>query len=151
MALREFARDRQRLQRRRTQIVVQHAGAARADHVERAGHRIGRDWHATRQRLEQDEAERVGQAREHEDIGAGIDFREIDAAPRTEEMGMRIGVLQSRAIGAVADDDFRPRQIERQEGAEILLDRKSADEEKDRPRQRQDARARLEQRMIDAA
>ena len=65
-------RNVQRGQAGRAQIVVQRADRRVADDVARAGDRKGRDRQAAGQRLQQHQAERIGLARKHEDVGAGI-------------------------------------------------------------------------------
>ena len=54
---------------------------------------------------------------------------------RAEEMGLRIAGLQGAARRAVADHDFRARQIERQEGFDIFFRRETPGIKKNRPRQ----------------
>ena len=65
-----------------------HPDRRRADHVARPGHGKGRDRQAAGERLQQHETERVGLAREHEDVGARIGLRQRLALPRAEEDGV---------------------------------------------------------------
>src|ERR1041384_7081459 len=66
-----FARDVQRAEARRTQIVVEHAYRVAADHVARTHYREGCDRNAAGKRLELHHAERVGPARKDEHVGRG--------------------------------------------------------------------------------
>jgi hypothetical protein len=64
-----FARHLQRGERRAAQVGIETAAAGLADHVERPHHWEGRDRQAARQRFEDHQPERIGQARKDEDIG----------------------------------------------------------------------------------
>ena len=110
------------------------------------GDRKRRDRQAAGQRLEQHQAEGVGLAREHEDVGGRIDLGQFLAVPRAEEHRLRIFPLQRRARRPVADDQLGAGQIEIEERLEILLDRDAADAEKHRRRQAEVDLARMEQR-----
>ena len=134
---------------------LEHADRRVADHVAGPGHRKRRDRQAARQRLQQHQAEGVGLAREHEDVGGGIDLRQFLAVPRAEKHRFRIVSLQRRARRPVADDHLGAGQIEIEEGLEILLDRDAADTEKDRraagrDRSRADGTARCRRRAATA-
>ena len=124
------------------QVPIEDSAAGGADHVERAGDRKGRDRQAGGQRLEQHDAEGVGEAREDEHVGGGIDPRQILARQGAEEAGLRISSLELAAGRAVADDDLRAGQIEAQEGLEVLLHGDAADIEEDGRRRIQDPLAR---------
>lgn len=54
------------------EIGVERADRRIADDVARRGGRKGRDRHAAGERLEENEPERVGQARKHEDVRGGM-------------------------------------------------------------------------------
>ena len=84
----------------RAQILVEHAGAAVADHIERARHRIGRDRHARGERLEHHEAECVGAARKDEHVGGGIKPRELAVLAMAEEMRGGKAALAARRAPA---------------------------------------------------
>ena len=99
-----------------------------------------RDRHAARQRLQQHQAEGVGPAREHEDVGGGVGLRQCLALPRAEKHRLRIFSRQRRPRRPVADDEFGAGQIELEKRLEILFHRDAADAEKDRPRQTEVAR-----------
>ena len=116
-----------------------------ADHVAGTGHRKRRDRQAARQRLQQHQAEGVGPARKHEDVGGGIDLRQFLALPRAEKYRLRIFPLQRRARRPVADDQLGAGQIEIEKRFEVLLHRDAADTEKDRPRQAEVDGARMKQ------
>ena len=122
-----------------------------ADDITGTGHGKGRDRHAARQRLEKNQAEGIGAARKHEDIGGGISLRKLFARARAEKDRIRIGPLESRARRSVADDNLGPGKIETEKGIEILLDRDATDREEDRARQAEISRARMKQAGVDAA
>ena len=69
------------------------------DDVERAGHRIGRHRQAAGERLEQHDAEGVGEAREHEDVGGGVDPGERRAGLRAEERAAGEGAASPARAG----------------------------------------------------
>ena len=100
MLARALARDFERGQAGGAQIVVEHAGAALADHVERPGDREGGDRQAARQRLDQDDAERVGAARERRTRRRWRRCRASASPMRAEEMRVRIAALERRRAPA---------------------------------------------------
>ena len=121
-------RDLQRSHAGRLQILVKDADRRGADDVARPGHRKSGNRQAAGEGLQQHEAERVGPAREHEDVGRRIDLRQCLALPGAEEHRMRIFPLQRDARRAVADDELGARQIEVEKGLEVFLDGDAADE-----------------------
>ena len=141
----------QRFEARFAQIVAQHADRRRPDDVARTGDRERRHRQAAGERLQQHQAEGVGLARKHEDVGGRVDFGQFLAVPRAEEDGVGIFPLQRRARRSVADDELGAGQIEIEEGFEIFLDRDTADAEKHRRRQTEIDIARMKQRGVDAA
>src|SRR5690606_30350851 len=109
------------------QVVVKDTRVGAADDIDRAGDRIGRNGQAARQRLEHHEAEGVGPARKHEQVGGGIVAGEFLATLRSREDRLGIGRLEPGAIRAVADDDLGTREIEAEEILHRLLRRDPAD------------------------
>src|SRR4029077_10245364 len=109
------------------------------------GDRKSGNRQAAGQRLQQDETKGVGLAREYENIGRRIDFRQFLAVPRTEKNRIRKFPLQRRTGRTVADHELGAGQIEFQEGLEILFDRNSPDAEEYRRRQTQVDGAPMEQ------
>ncbi len=67
---------------------------------------------AAGERLELRHAERIGEARKHEDIGSCKMGREIRALLLAEEDDVRILLLERRLLRAVADHHLGARQIE---------------------------------------
>src|SRR5262249_8701742 len=118
--------------------------------VPRAACRISRDRHAGSKRLEQNEAECVGEAREHEDVGRGISLRELFAMLRTGEQ--RMGIRPSKLCGlrAPSDQDFAYGKVEVEKGLDVFLNGDAADIEKDGPRSVEADRPRSEQVDVDA-
>lgn len=57
-------------------------------------HRIARDRHARGQRLDHDQAERVGAAGEDEAVGLGIAQRQLVGVDRAEEAGVLVAALE---------------------------------------------------------
>ena len=117
------------------QIVVQRADRRCADHVAGPGHRKRRNRQAAGERLQQHQAEGIGLARKHEDVGGRIGLRQFFALPRAEKHRLRIFSLQRRARRPVADDHLGAGQIEIEKSLEILFHRDAADAQKDRTRQ----------------
>src|SRR5690606_24413173 len=111
------------------------AANAVADNVDRPGDRETGDRRATRQRLDYDIAERVGAAREDEDVGRGIDAGELVVRPVAEEMGVRISRLQPGEFRPLADDHLAAGQVEIEEGRQVFFHGDAADAEEDRPRE----------------
>ena len=75
------------------QVLVERTDFRIGDHVERAGHGIGRDRHAGGQRLDHHQAERVGAAREDEAVGRGVARRQLLGVDRAEEVRIRVAAL----------------------------------------------------------
>ena len=94
-----------------------------ADHVQRAGHRKGRDRHAAGERLELHDPERVGPAGKDEDVGSREMRRKISVFQQAKEFRVGKPAPQLRLLRTLADDDLRAGQVERQERFEVLLDR----------------------------
>ena len=132
-------------------VILEHGDRGIADHVAGAGNRKRRNRQAAGQRLEQHQAERIGLAREHEHVGAGIDFRQFLAVPGAEKHRVGKLALQRSPRRAVADHHLGAGQVEFEESFEILLDRHAAYTQIDRRRQAEIGDPRMEQRGIDAA
>src|SRR6266702_7697087 len=109
------------------QIMIQRADRRIADDVAGALHRERRDRQATRERFQQDQAERVGLAGKHEDVGRRIDVRQFLAVLFPQKDRVRIGLLQRDARRAITDDHLGAGPVEVEEGLEILLHRDPAD------------------------
>ena len=144
-------RDFERIQARRAQIVIEDADRRGADHVARPGDRKGGNRQPAGERFEQHQAKGIGLARKYEHVGGGVDLGQFGAVPRAQEHRIRIFSLQRQACRPVADHNLGARQIEIEEGLEVLFDRHPADIEEDRHWQAQIDRARMKQRRIDAA
>ena len=143
------------LQRRETgfaQVLVKRARAAVADHVEWAGDGKGGDGQAARQRLEQDDSERVGARGKDENVRARVDPGQRFAELRAQEARLGPTALQHGPCGTIAHDDGRAGQVQAQHRLEVFLDRDAADGKKNRAGQIQCvARLRAKERVIDAA
>ena len=145
------AGNAERTECRRAQVRVENADRLLADDVQGPRHRKACHRKAARKRLEEHDPVGIGPAREHEDVSRRIDAGEAFAGPRTKEDGLAVARREVRAMRAIADDDFRPGQIEVKEGFDVLLHRKAADIEKDRSRQVERLpRARPKQVGVDA-
>ena len=130
-----FARHAERADAGAAQIGIQRADRMIRDHVQRAGHRKRRDRRAARQRFELHDAEGVGEAREHEDVGRRQMRGQIRALLFAEKSGLRIAALQLGRLRSVADHDLGSRQVQREKRLEVLFDRDAAHGHEDRPRQ----------------
>jgi len=93
-------------------IVVQNADGMAGDHILRTGDRIGRDRNAARQCLELHDAERVGAARKHKDVGGGEMGRKNTVVEHAEEFRLGKFALELGFLRTGADDDLGARQIE---------------------------------------
>lgn len=83
-----FTWNVERRQRRRPQIVPQHA-RFRPDDVHWTHHREGRHGKTAGQRLQQDKAKSIGSTREDENIGGGIEPGQLRTGLEPKEMGVR--------------------------------------------------------------
>src|SRR5262249_59367975 len=83
----------------------------------------GGNRNAGGQRFELPHAERVGAAREHEDVGRREMRGQGAILQQSEELRVRKAPLERRLLGAGADDDLRAGKIEREERVEVLFDR----------------------------
>ena len=122
------------MQASRLQILVQRGDVRIAKHVQGPLDRIGRDRRPRGQSFQQHEAERIGAAREDEDVGTAIGGGEWRAMQGAEEMDSGIACTQCRQRRAFADDDLAAGHVEREERLDILLHRDAADMEMDRAR-----------------
>lgn len=84
--------------------MIQNSDRRLADHVAGPLHWKGGNRQAARKRFEQDQAEGVGLAGEHEHVRRGIDLRQRLAVLLAEEDRIGIGLFQRGARRAVADD-----------------------------------------------
>ena len=115
--------------------------------------RVGGDRHARGQRLEQDEAKGVGEARKDEDVAAHVMPGEFLPEPGASEVDLGIPRPERGQLRAGADHELTAaddRQAE--EIIKVLLDRDPADVEMDGPRQVERGRVvGAEQLGVDAA
>jgi len=116
---------------RLAQILMQHAGRRVGDHVLRSADRIGRNGHAARHGFQQDQAERVGEAREDEDVGRGVCLGQLLAVLRPGEDGVRVFLGEGSGLRPSPRQHLLARQIEGQECLDVLLNRDPADIEED--------------------
>ena len=138
--------------RSRGEVEIQCTGHPVLDDVDRTGDRIGGDRHAAGHGLEVDEAEGIGPARKHHDVGRRQVHREILAEPIAQIYRVRKLLLEPRSFGAVADHDLGAGPVHFQECLDILFDGDSADIGGDRARQREkNFRVRFEYLCVDAA
>ena len=89
MRPRPVSRDFESRQTGCAQIGIENAGAAGADDVEGARHRKRRNRQPAGHGLEQNHPERIGSAREDENVGGRVDPREIIAFPHAQGSGRR--------------------------------------------------------------
>src|SRR5690606_27181861 len=102
-------------------------------------------------RLKQHQAEGVGAAREHEDVGAREDAGEVLTDLGAEEDGGGIGALELVERGAAADDELGAGEIEPEEGLEVLFHGDATDVEEHGPGMAQvRALVGVEERGVDA-
>ena len=133
-------------------IFVENSNRRVGDHVAGRVDREARDRQAARQRLEQNQAERIGAAGKHEHVRARVDAGELLALAGAEEGRRRIALRQFLPGRPVPHHDLAARQVERQKGLDVLLHRQASDREKYRSWQPEIAAgARLEQIGVDAA
>jgi len=144
--------DEQRAPRRGGKIGVERPGDPFLDDIDRARHRIGRHRHRAGQRLEIDQAEGVGAAGEHQDVGRRQMRGKIRAEAITGEDRARMAPLQPGPLRAVTDHDPGAGPIHVEEGIDVLFHRHAADVGRYGPRQIQKVlRSRPEQLGVDAA
>ena len=130
----------------------EHAHGILTNDVLGPGDRIGGNRHPARERFELHNAERVGPAREHEDVGARQVGRQHLLVEQSEEFGVGEPPPQLGLLRTLPDHDLRSRQVEREERRQVLLDGDASDAGKDRPRQAEvDGALGLEQLGVDAA
>src|SRR5262249_14949074 len=104
------------------------------------------------ERLELNDTERVGFAREDEDVRRRHVSGQSLAFLEAKEPDIREALPQLGFLGALSDHDLRARKIEREKRFEILLNRDATDTEEDRARQIKFERVvRLEDIGVDAA
>jgi len=142
----------ERAPRRGREIGVETAGDPVLDDIDRSAHRVRGHRYAAGHGLEIHEAECIGTARKHHDVGRRQMHRQILAETVAEERGMRMLLLEPCPLRTVADDDLAaaPRHV--QECADILLDRYPSDIGGDGARHREQChRMGLEDPGIDAA
>jgi hypothetical protein len=126
------ARNRQRLEAGRFEILVKHADRIVANDVPRSRDGIRGNRNAAGQRFELNDAERVGSAREHEYVcrckmcGQGFPFQ------LTEKVGVRKAALQFARLRPLTNDDLRAGQIEREKCRQVLFYREAADTDENR-------------------
>ena len=99
MFARLLARDGQRLEAGRPQILVEHARAGRDD-IDRPGHGISRDRQAAGHRLDHHDPERVGARGEDEHVRARIDVGQRFALLGAEKMRVAVAALEARGAPA---------------------------------------------------
>ena len=126
--LRHASRDRLSapMQARR-RSAIQNADGVIRNHIQRTCDRKRRDRRAARQRFELNDAEGVGEAREHEDVRRRQMRGQILAGFFAEESDLRVAALQFRPLRPVPDHDLRSRQVQCQKCFEVLFDRDAAD------------------------
>src|SRR5450432_2402360 len=93
-----LAIERERLHRGGAEIVVEDAGRRILHDVDRSPHRECRHRRAAGHRFGEHQAEGVGAAWKHEDIGALIVARELGADPGAREHRVRKALLQFLAL-----------------------------------------------------
>jgi hypothetical protein len=110
----DFARDIQRRHCRSPQIPIQRSGATISDHVQWTGDRQCRYREPASHCLEQHKPEGLGTARQHEHIGRRIVPDQRFALLSSGKIHFGIAAFHFRQQVAIADDEFRARQIELQ-------------------------------------
>src|SRR5882757_4707134 len=116
------------------QVLVERTDFRIGNHVERARHRIARDRDAGGERLDHDQTERVGAAGEDEAVGLGIAHRQLVGVDRAEEARIPVAAFEILELRAAAYHPLGARQIEIEEGLDVLLDREPSGVEPDWPR-----------------
>jgi len=143
--------DVERAPRRRREIQVQRSGNAVRDHVDGSRHGVRGHGNAAGHGFEIDQAEGIGTARKHHDVGRREVLRQILAETVAHESGMRVLLLEPRPLRTVADDDLAAGPGHLQECIDVLFDRYAAYVGGDRARQREEfLRMRPEHLGIDA-
>ena len=130
--VRHVARNAQSLEASGFEILVEHADRIAADYVLRSRNGVCGDRDPTGQRLELNDAERVGSARKHKYVRGRKMRRQGFAFQLTEKVGIRKATLQLERLRPLADDDLRAGQIERQELLQVLFHREAADADENR-------------------
>ncbi len=116
------------------EIIADCADLRTGENILRPLNVVGGNRNAASERFDIYQAERVGFGREDENIARGVNAGELFAELRTDEFGLRILLLEIRALRAIADDNLRARQIEIEKCLDVLLDRDTADVKPDRAR-----------------
>ena len=120
------AGNAQRLEAGRFEILVEHSDRIAADHIPWSRYGVRGNRNAAGQRLELNDAECVGSAREDEYVRRGKMRRQGFPFQLPQEVCIRKLALQLGRLRPVADDDLRTRQIERQERRQVLFHREPA-------------------------
>jgi hypothetical protein len=116
-----------------SEVLVQPAGFAAADHGGRTDHRIGRNRNAAGQRFHHDQAQGVGTAGKHEAVGAGQMTHQSLSRLQSCEADARVARLEFGACRAVAHHILGSRQVEPQEVIEVFFRRDPAHVQENRP------------------
>ena len=126
------ARNAESLKAGRFEILVEHANGIAADHIQWSRNGVCGNRNAAGQRLELNNAECVGSARKHKYVCRRKMRRQRFPFQLTEKVGIWKAALQLARLRALADDDLRARQIERQERRQVLFHREAADVDENR-------------------
>ena len=127
-----FAIEGHCAQRRRLQVFVEHSCTVAEDHVLRARNRVGSHGRTARHRLDQHQSEGIGAARKDQDVGLLVAVGKVGAGARTVKHRVRKRGLQPGARWSVADHPLGAREIEPQEGFDVLFHRQPADIQENR-------------------
>jgi len=115
--------DLQSIERRLGQILAEPASHPVQDDIDRALHGKRRHRDPAGECLDDNESEGIGPAREHKYIRARDMLGEIDTRLIAGKADRRVAALQHLEIRPAPDNVFGTRQVEPQEGFNILFDR----------------------------
>src|SRR4029450_8244445 len=102
--------------------------------ISRSAYRVGGYGHARGKRLEQNEAERIGEAREHEHIGRSVSLSELLAVLRSGKQCVGVEGRKLCGLRSAADQHLASGKVEVEKGLDVLLNGDAADVEGDRLR-----------------
>jgi len=118
--------DAQRTPGRLGQVLIERAGDTVLDHIDGSGHGISGHRHAAGHGLQIHQAESVGAAREHHDIGCRKGVGEVLTEAIAGKYSVRKLLLQAHPFRPITDDDLAARPGHSQECADVLFHRDSS-------------------------
>ena len=95
-----------------SEVCVEHASGAVADHIQWTGHWVGRHWQTTGHGLHQHQPEGVGTAGKHEHTRLTVDVGKFGVSLHTEEVHVRMAASKRIQFGSPTRDPLFARQVQ---------------------------------------